>query len=123
MANEKCNNPTCEKELVHTEGRRKKKYCSAACKNKINVANYLEKNKGKMKSVKLTIEEYKKLLEQIAENNKPENKERILKERNGIDVTTKNHIQYSMTMEDVIPRLKGESTIDYKIRCAEIKQK
>lgn len=28
-----CNNPSCLKELVHTEGRRPKKYCSPSCRN------------------------------------------------------------------------------------------
>ena len=28
-----CNNPSCGKELIHTEGRRPKKYCSVGCRN------------------------------------------------------------------------------------------
>lgn len=118
MDNEKCNNPNCENELVHTEGRRKKKYCSAACKNKINTTNYFERNKHEIKTVKMPIDEYKKLLEQIAENNKPENKERILNERNGVDSVSKGAIQYPIEVDD-LPRIKGEGSLDYRVRRSE----
>jgi hypothetical protein len=58
---EKCNNPNCEKILIHTEGRRKKKYCSATCRNKISMVNFLSKPK-ELKTIRITIEEYDRLI-------------------------------------------------------------
>ena len=58
---EKCNNPNCEKILIHTEGRRKKKYCSAICRNKISMATFLSKPK-ELKTIRITIEEYDRLI-------------------------------------------------------------
>lgn len=58
---DKCNNPNCEKILIHTEGRRKKKYCSASCKNKITMATFLSKSK-ELKTIRITIEEYDRLI-------------------------------------------------------------
>jgi hypothetical protein len=113
METKKCNNPNCKKELIHTEGRRKKIYCSAACKNKINTANYFERNKEKVKTIRISIEEYKKLIEQIAENNKPKNKE-----DNNIDKETKNMPKNNIK-KDELPKIKGESSLDYKIRLDE----
>lgn len=59
---DKCNNPNCEKILIHTEGRRKKKYCSASCKNKITMATFLSKSK-ELKTIRITIEEYNRLVD------------------------------------------------------------
>lgn len=58
---EKCNNSNCEKILIHTEGRRKKKYCSATCRNKISMATFLSKPK-ELKIIRITIEEYDRLV-------------------------------------------------------------
>lgn len=59
---DRCNNPNCEKILIHKEGRRKKKYCSAYCKNKINMATFLSKSK-ELKTIRITIEEYNRLVD------------------------------------------------------------
>lgn len=57
---ERCNNPSCKKELIHTEGRRPKKYCSAVCRNKISTANFLAKNKSE-RTKRISIEEYNEI--------------------------------------------------------------
>lgn len=59
---DKCNNPNCEKILIHIEGRRKKKYCSATCRNKISMATFLSKPK-ELKTIRITIEEYNRLVD------------------------------------------------------------
>ena len=76
-----CAYPKCGKELTHVEGRKKKKYCDQNCNTKhwkMLHPTYKPKTK------RLSLEEYKILTEQIKENNKPENKERILAERNAV---------------------------------------
>lgn len=109
MDKEKCKNPICKNELVHTDGRRKKKYCSAACKNKINLANYYERNKKEGKTIKIPIEEYKKMLEQI------------VKKKGGAIIDCSNvDIFHKDSTENVIPRIKGESSLEYRIRCIEL---
>lgn len=55
-----CANPKCGKELVHTEGRRKKKYCNAVCK--LIDWQRLHPGKRKPKTKRLSIEEYEKLI-------------------------------------------------------------
>lgn len=40
-----CNNPSCGKELIHTEGRRPKKYCSVGCRNAHYKVLYTSKKK------------------------------------------------------------------------------
>lgn len=40
-----CNNPSCGEELIHTEGRRPKKYCSIACRNAHYKVLYTSKKK------------------------------------------------------------------------------
>ena len=42
-----CNNPSCGKELIHTEGRRPKKYCSISCRNAHYKTIYSSENKKK----------------------------------------------------------------------------
>lgn len=140
---DKCNNPTCENELVHVEGRRKKKYCSARCRNKISMGNFLAKPKDK-KTIRIPVEKYNDLLAKIAENNKPENKERILEERNTphnlgekhdnpTDIKsalkstkTKKEAKEDVSFEkenDYPIRKEGESSLEYRVRCQEWHQK
>lgn len=60
---DKCKNPSCDKELIHTEGRRKKEFCSKECRNKVNTALFQERHKAdkKPKMKCIPIEEFKKL--------------------------------------------------------------
>jgi len=57
---DKCAYPKCGKELIHTEGRRKKKYCNADCK----LRHWQELNpvKKPVKFKKVPIDEYNKLV-------------------------------------------------------------
>ena len=60
---DKCKNPTCSNELVHVEGRRKKEYCSTACKNKVNnPISYAKRKAGKPEIKYIPIEEWNKLV-------------------------------------------------------------
>ncbi len=122
MDKEKCKNPNCKNDLVHTEGRRKKKYCSAKCKNFVSMKTFLAKPKEK-KRICISVEKYNGLLAKISENNKIENKEKILKERGVVGATAKNVRQYPLTESEMIPRLNGESSLEYRIRCNELKNK
>ena len=109
---DKCANPKCEKELVHVNGRKKKKYCSAACKTiHWQALNPLPKKRVKKiiaipcedgvwkledgKSVKFVYEERKAPINKVTD--RPRDNE--------------------------IPRLKGENSIDYQLRCIEINEK
>lgn len=60
--------------------------------------------------------------ERVKENNLPENKEKILAELNAEPKTFTKRV-YPLTTKDTIPRLEGESSIDYRIRCAEMESK
>ena len=67
---EKCFNPDCENLLIHTEGRRKKKYCSVKCKNKINSKKFFLKPTNQ-KTKRLPLDEYNKyqnIISQIKKN-------------------------------------------------------
>jgi len=57
--------------------------------------------------------------EKVKENDLPKNKERILAERNTEPKALTVRV-YPLTTKDAIPRLEGESSLDYRIRCAEI---
>lgn len=83
---------------------------------------FLAKPKEK-KRICISVEKYNELLAKISENNKIENKEQILKERGVVGATAKNVRQYPLTESEMIPRLKGESSLDYRIRCNELKNK
>ena len=78
-----CNNPSCGKELVHTEGRRPKKYCSDKCRISHHVSQKHKPKYVQIEKFNELQEKYKEVLQKVAENNKPENKEKIEKERNG----------------------------------------
>lgn len=101
----KCLN--CSKELEHTKGKKKKKYCNDICKvqywNKMHVGHV--KKYVQMKT-------YEKLLSQIAENNKPENKKRILEERNTVNDWAAKHnnelskiVNQPLSVDECIPEI------------------
>lgn len=64
----------------------------------------------------------KELSEQIAENNKPEVKAVILAKR---DTPIAKSVRWSNPIEnkDAIPRLEGENSLDYRIRCSDLNKK
>lgn len=112
-----CSNPDCKKLVEQKDKVKPKIYCSPACRQKIH--------RSKMKCI--PIDEYEKLLAQIAENNKPKNKKRILAERNKINPIDEKHKQSQPISENdcFMPdpnypvKKQGESGMDYKIRVTE----
>lgn len=58
----KCYNPACNNILHHIEGRRKKKYCSIKCRNKVNMNIFLQKPK-ELKTKRILVDEYNELIE------------------------------------------------------------
>lgn len=70
----------CGKELPpKTEGKRERKFCDN--KNKCKQL-YHSKNQKEKKFKTIPIEQWEELQKKLAENNIPENKEKILKQRN-----------------------------------------
>jgi len=61
--NTHCANPKCGKELIHVEGRRKKKYCSTACKTVHWQALNPVRKPQKVKIIPM--EEWKEIKEQL----------------------------------------------------------
>lgn len=74
---------------------------------------------------KTTIEDFKKseqwdkIYAKIKVNNLPENKSKILAERNAEPKPSTKRV-YPLTTKGAIPRLEGESSLDYRIRCEEL---
>jgi hypothetical protein len=125
MVKEKCNNPTCENELVHTQGRKKKKYCSIKCKNYVTMSKFLSKPKEN-KTVRININEYNDLLTYKKSFNERLELElnkhkQIIKQPSKPSLTEK---QTSVSYENIkdkceLSRLEGESALEYKIRISE----
>jgi len=112
----------CGAEIKQKEGARKRKFCDN--QNKCKQAYHNKKNGSgyKPKRKHLSVEEYEKLIAQIKENNKPENKQRIEAERAGVANDTKKQRKQPLTPQDCEAepiKQEGESSIDYRYRYAE----
>ncbi len=87
----------CGKEIVQKNGGKERKFCdnNNACKQAYHNAH--------KKPQKYVLKEtYDKLLAQIAENNKPENKAEIEAKRNGTAGNTKKEYKYPLSEKDVV---------------------
>ena len=74
---DKCAYVKCGKDLVHIEGRKKKKYCNPTCKmNAWKAANPAKKPKFKM----IPVEEYEKMQNGLAEKKKEKTTVQVIKE-------------------------------------------
>lgn len=97
----------CNNELIQTEGKRPKEYCDNTCRSA-----YFRKNKVKEpKYVQFkTFQALKEKLDAaIAENNKPENKARILKERNTPSPASEKHTKSRpLPVDECIPGIQEE---------------
>jgi len=92
----------CGKDLVQLPKKRSKVFCNNTCRS-----NYWQKSERLEKSGKTT-EEIVSILSQIAKNNKPENKERINKERNTEHKVGESHKQPEVDNSARIAELEEE---------------
>ena len=110
----KCSFQKCEKELTHTEGKKKKKYCNANCKLKDWQQKSPLKKQPKFKMVLLSEwEEIKNRLKQLDKEN--------CSQLNSVSnkFIKKENQPTSNSSKINIKRMDGESMMDYKIRIAE----
>lgn len=114
----KCLN--CGKELIHTEGRRPKKYCNSSCK----IAFWNKTHKGQPKYVKIATydklkQEFQLLKSKIvyatatpSSYDSPPINNMVIDELN----------QFSDPLNPELERKKGESSIEYRLRMIELSE-
>ena len=114
----------CGKPIENVQGRRPKKYCDNKGKCK---GEYFRKQKKEPKYVQKEVydalnEKYQNILSKINPNQgNIDDCNKGLHEAVINDLTNKN--KKSNYTINTIPRLEGESSIDYKIRVSEINEK
>ena len=117
----KCKN--CNAPIEVKQGRRPREFCdnNQKCRNE-----YFRKNKKAATHKTIPIEQWNEIQAKIAENNLPENKERILAERNEVPKTFTKRV-YPLTENEMIPPMptknEGEDSFDFAQRKNEWKKK
>jgi hypothetical protein len=125
---DKCLN--CDKELVHVEGRRKKKYCDEDCKGQFFRKVKREPKYVQFKTYKELSDKFEavlKIAHQEGRDNQFENAARGRDEDGSVkSPTNKGDEKINKMIAEMkaneIPRLKGENSIDYRLRCIEINE-
>lgn len=134
---DKCAYPKCGKELIHVPGRRKKKYCDQKCNSAHWQATHYVPSTKEKKFKSIPIEQWKEIeaqmelaniklkggaasgidvSSQINDLTKPTN---IVQPQKPLGTDKTNLVINTNKPE----RLPNESSLDYRIRCAEINSK
>lgn len=134
-----CAYPKCKKELVHTAGRRKKKYCDQNC-NTRHWQSLHPKHKPKTKRidleeekkyVRVPVDEYEKLMKDMKQVIGEDGNAKFFEHKPTLEdigtikpivAASGKTVTVTLSAKDHIPkpeRLKGETALEYKIRMME----